>query len=206
MGDRHGQIVEVVVERDCPAVAVPWGTPVTLEAGRVGYVSQRLGGTITLMVDGNLYRVDGRHADALGLDGDGDAARREGGADGAGNPDNPDNPDNEPDAAVTAESVEAAAWKLLATCYDPEIPIDIVNLGLVYGCDVSPSANGRFRIDMRMTLTAPGCGMGTLLADEARRKLEGIRGVDRVDVELVWDPPWSRERMSEAARLEMGLM
>ncbi len=191
MGGRHGEILEVTIERDCPAVAVPWGTQATLEAGRIGYISQRLGGTFTVMVDGNLYRVDGKDADALGL------AEEDAGFEAE------DQDDGEP---ATAESIEAAAWKQLATCYDPEIPVDIVNLGLVYGCEVSPSSEGRFRIDVRMTLTAPGCGMGTLIADEARQKLEAIRGVDQVDVDLVWDPPWSREMMSEAARLEMGLM
>ncbi len=192
MGGRHGQVQEVTIERDCPAVAVPWGTAATLEAGRIGYISQRLGGTFTLMVDGNLYRVDSAHADALGLEP----------AD-AGEPATEEADDGTP---ITAESIEAAAWKLLGTCYDPEIPVDIVNLGLVYGCTVSPTEGGRFNIDVRMTLTAPGCGMGTVIADEARQKLEGIRGVDQVLVDLVWDPPWSREMMSEAAQLEMGLM
>ncbi|HMN81668.1 MAG TPA: putative Fe-S cluster assembly protein SufT [Burkholderiaceae bacterium] len=197
-GGRHGEITEVILERDCPAVAVPWGTPVTLQAGRTGYISQRLGGTFTVMVDGNLYRIDGRHADALGLDDDALTPANDGhdGGHDSGLDEGP----------VTAESVEAAAWQRMASCYDPEIPVDIVDLGLVYGCEVAPAADGRFRIAVRMTLTAPGCGMGTLLADEVKQKLEGIRGVERVDVDLVWDPPWSREMMSEAARLEMGLM
>lgn len=192
MGGR--EILEVTIERDCPAVAVPWGTPATLEAGRVGYISQRLGGTFTVMVDGNLYRVEGKDADALGLE--------ESDAGVASADENHD--DDEP---LSAEEVEAAAWKALATCYDPEIPVDIVNLGLVYGCEVGPSPKeGRYQIDVRMTLTAPGCGMGTLIADEAKSKLEAIPCVDSVDVDLVWDPPWSREMMSESARLEMGLM
>ena len=191
MGGRHGEIQEVTIERDCPAVAVPWGTPATLEAGRIGYISQRLGGTFTIMVDGNLYRVDGKDADALGLEDEVEDASAQ---------------DHDDGTPATAESIEEAAWKQLATCYDPEIPVDIVNLGLVYGCDVSPLDDGRFRLDVRMTLTAPGCGMGTLIADEAKQKLEGIRGVGEVAVDLVWDPPWSREMMSEAARLEMGLM
>ena len=191
MGYRHGDIQEVTLTRDCPAVAVPWGTATTLEAGRVGYISQQLGGTFTVMVDGNLYRIDGRHADALGLE----LEPSEELALGVGN-----------GAPTTAEAVGAAAWKLLATCYDPEIPIDIVNLGLVYACEVRPLGGDRFRIDVRMTLTAPGCGMGTLLADEARTKLLGIPNVEDVDVELVWDPPWSREMMSESAQLEMGLL
>ena len=109
-------------------------------------------------------------------------------------------------APATIASIEGAAWRRLATCYDPEIPIDIVNLGLVYLCQAIPLAHGGFRLDVRMTLTAPGCGMGTAIADEAREKLRSIPGVEEVDVDLVWDPPWSREMMSEAARLEMGLM
>lgn len=191
MGGRHGEIQEVTIERDCPAVAVPWGTPATLEAGRIGYISQRLGGTFTIMVDGNLYRVDGKDADALGLEDEVEQSSSE---------------DEDDGTPVTAESIEASAWKMLATCFDPEIPVDIVNLGLVYGCDVTPLGDDTFRLDVRMTLTAPGCGMGTLIADEARQKLESIRGVAEVAVDLVWDPPWSREMMSESARLEMGLM
>ncbi len=191
MGYRHGDIQEVTLTRDCPAVMVPWGTGTTLEAGRVGYISQRLGGTFTVMVDGNLYRIDGRHADALGLELD----PSEGLLQAVGNA-----------APGTAEAVEEAAWMHLSSCFDPEIPIDIVNLGLVYGCDVKPAEDGKFRIEVRMTLTAPGCGMGTLIADEARDKLLSIPGVSAVDVDLVWDPPWSREMMSESAQLEMGLL
>lgn len=190
MGGRHAEILEVTIERDCPAVAVPWGTPATLQAGRIGYISQRLGGTFTVMVDGNLYRVDGKDADALGLDED----------DAGGEAEDAD--DGEP---VTAESVEAAAWKQLATCYDPEIPVDIVNLGLVYGCEVSPSLEGRFRIDVRMTLTAPGCGMGEVLANEVSDKVLALPPVGQVDVNLVFDPPWDRYRLSEMARLALGL-
>lgn len=188
MGYRHGDIQEVTLTRDCPAVMVPWGTGTTLETGQVGYISQQLGGTFTVMVEGNLYRIDGKHADALGLD-----------------PLEAIDTEADSGAPTTAEAVEAAAWQQLATCYDPEIPIDIVDLGLVYGCEAQPIGGDHFRVDVRMTLTAPGCGMGTLLADEARDKLLGIPNVDEVDVDLVWDPPWSRDMMSEAARLEMGL-
>ncbi|MCL4184740.1 MAG: putative Fe-S cluster assembly protein SufT [Burkholderiaceae bacterium] len=191
MGYRHGDIQEVTLTRDCPAVAVPWGTPTTLQAGQVGYISQQLGGTFTVMVDGNLYRIDGRHADALGLELD--PSQELGLGIGSGPP-------------TTTEAVEAAAWRVLATCYDPEIPVDIVSLGLVYGCEATQLDDGRFRLDVRMTLTAAGCGMGTLLADEARDKLLGIPNVAAADVELVWDPPWSRDMMSEAAQLEMGLL
>jgi probable FeS assembly SUF system protein SufT len=102
--------------------------------------------------------------------------------------------------------VEDLAWSVLATCYDPEIPVDIVALGLVYSCKVAPLSEDRFRIEVEMTLTAPGCGMGTLIADEARDKLLGIPGVDEAKVDLVWDPPWSREMISEPARLQLGLL
>jgi probable FeS assembly SUF system protein SufT len=191
MGYRHGDIQEVTLTRDCPAVAVPWGTATTLQAGRVGYISQQLGGTFTVMVDGNLYRIDGRHADALGLELD--PSQELGMGIGSGPP-------------TTTDAAEAAAWRVLATCYDPEIPVDIVSLGLVYGCEATQLDDGRFRLDVRMTLTAAGCGMGTLLADEARDKLLGIPNIAAADVELVWDPPWSRDMMSEAAQLEMGLL
>jgi probable FeS assembly SUF system protein SufT len=191
---RHGEIRDVILERDCEAVMVPWGTSTTLQAGSHAQITQQLGGSISVMVNGNLYRIAGENADALGLDAaEMLAAERE--AAGA-----------EPEGGQTAESVEGAAWRLLGTCYDPEIPVDIVNLGLVYLCQALPLPDGGFRLDVKMTLTAPGCGMGTMIADEAREKLLTIPGVEEVDVELVWSPPWSRDMMSEAARLEMGLM
>lgn len=184
-----GRTYDVELTRDCPAVQVPWGSPVTLDAGSPAQITQHLGGSYTVMVNGNLYRIQDQDADALGLE--------------------PEEVEQAaaPEGPATAESVEQTAWELLATCYDPEIPVDIVNLGLVYGCTVKPLAEaGHFRVEVSMTLTAPGCGMGTLLADEARAKLLSIHGVDEAEVLLVWDPPWSREMISEAARLEMGLM
>jgi probable FeS assembly SUF system protein SufT len=198
MGNRHGEVMEIELSRDCEATMVPWGTRAVLEAGRLAQVTQALGGNFTVYVDGNLYRIAGANADALGLDIE-DAGD-------AGDGGKADAPDANAAEAATAESVEAAAWKRLATCYDPEIPVDIVNLGLVYLCQAMPLPEGGFRLTVRMTLTAPGCGMGTAIADEARVKLESIPGVVEVDVDLVWDPPWSREMMSEEARLEMGLM
>lgn len=180
---------EVVVSRDLPAVSVPFGEAVTIQEGCIAQITQQLGGSYTVYVEGNLYRVEGRDADALGLE-----------------------PIEMPlvqpaDGIATAESVEASALELLATCYDPEIPVDIVALGLVYRCEVLPATEeGKFRIEVDMTLTAPGCGMGTFIADEARTKLMSIPGVDTVDVDLVWDPPWSREMISEHARLQLGLM
>jgi len=189
MGERYGETESRTLTRDCAAVTVPWGKPETLEEGSYALITQRLGTSITVMSGGNLYRIDERNADALGLE--------------PQLPDTPDTPHHE--GEMDAEAIERAAWAQLSSCYDPEIPIDIVNLGLVYACTAEPRSDGTFRLAVKMTLTAPGCGMGTLIADEAREKLLTIRGVSDATVELVWDPPWSREMMSEAARLEMGL-
>ncbi|MGE4370088.1 MAG: putative Fe-S cluster assembly protein SufT [Burkholderiaceae bacterium] len=179
---------DVIVSRDCAAVSVPYGQPVTIEKGCEATITQQLGGSYTVMVEGNLYRVEGADGDALGFE----STRTE---------------QAQPQGPVTEQYVTDMAWERLATCFDPEIPVDIVSLGLVYRCDVSPgSEEGKFRIDMDMTLTAPGCGMGTFIADEARTKLLSIHGVEDVAVNLVWDPPWSREMMSEPARLQMGLL
>lgn len=178
---------EVIVSRDCPAVSIPYGSPVTIEKGCEATITQQLGGSYTVMVEGNLYRVEGVDGDALGFEPT-EAVR------------------HVPDGPLTEQNIQDAAWSLLATCYDPEIPIDIVNLGLVYRCDVTQLGEDRFRIEVQMTLTAPGCGMGTMIADEARNKLLSIHGVDEVTVDLVWDPPWSREMISEPARLQMGLL
>jgi len=161
---------------------------VTIEKGCEATITQQLGGSYTVMVEGNLYRVEGKDADALGFEPSEDTGIK---------------PEQGP---VTASWVEEASWQVLSTVYDPEIPVDIVNLGLVYACDVIPLGEETFRIEVKMTLTAPGCGMGTMIADEARNKLLSIHGVDEVTVDLVWDPPWGREMMSEAARLQMGLL
>lgn len=192
MGNRHGETREIELTRDCTATMVPWGTTTRLEAGSVAQITQQLGGNFTVMVGGNLYRIAGADADALDL-----APHDAGDINGT---------EEDTSGPPTLESVEAAAWRRLATCYDPEIPIDIVDLGLVYLCQAIALPDGNFRLDVRMTLTAPGCGMGTAIADEASAKLRTIPGVTEVDVDLVWDPPWSREMMSEAARLTMGLM
>jgi len=181
--------MELTLTRDCPAVQVPWGTEATLREGTPIRITQQLGGSFTVLASGNLYRVEGAHADALGVE-----------------PVTPERHEKVGDPDFTRESVLEAAWQQLATCYDPEIPVDIVNLGLVYSCEATELPNGHFRLDVRMTVTAPGCGMGTFIADEARVKLLAIAGVDEAEVQLVWDPPWSRDMMSESARLQLGMM
>lgn len=171
-------------ERDCPAVLVPQGEQVTLPAGSIGYITQALGGSYTVFVEGNLFRIAGRDADAIGKE--------------------PPEEIELPDGATDAD-VEALVWRQLRTCFDPEIPINVVDLGLVYSADVQHQDDGQRRVDVKMTLTAPGCGMGDILVDDVRSKLELIPTVHEADVELVFDPPWNRTMMSEAARLETGM-
>ena len=174
-------------ERDCAAVLVPQGEAVTLPAGSVGYITQALGGSWTVFVEGNLFRIAGADADAIGKE--------------------PPTPIELP-AGATDEDVEKLVWKQLRTCFDPEIPINVVDLGLVYEATVKPHAvqPGQRLVEVRMTLTAPGCGMGDILVDDVRSKLELIPTVAEADVELVFDPPWNRTMMSEAARLETGML
>ena len=171
-------------ERDCEAVLVPQGETVTLPAGSVGYITQALGGSWTVFVEGNLMRIAGKDADAIGKE--------------------PPAPIELPDGA-SDEEVERLVWSQLRTCFDPEIPINIVDLGLVYEAGVGRTEQGGRRIEVRMTLTAPACGMGEILVEDVRGKLELIPTIEEVDVELVFDPPWSREMMSEVARLETGM-
>ena len=174
----------VRLERDCAAVLVPQGDEVTLPAGSVGYITQALGGSFTVFVEGNLFRIAGRDADAIGKEPP-EPLELEEGAD---------------DAAV-----ERLVWAQMRTCFDPEIPINIVDLGLVYEATVTHRDDGQRLVEVRMTLTAPGCGMGDILVDDVRSKLEMIPTVAEADVELVFDPPWNRNMMSEAARLETGM-
>ena len=172
-------------ERDCAAVLVPQGDEVNLPAGSVGYITQALGGSYTVFVEGNLFRIAGKDADAIGKD--------------------PPQPLDLP-ADASDDAVEQLVWKQLRTCFDPEIPINVVDLGLVYEAVVSHREDGQRIVEVRMTLTAPGCGMGDVLVDDVRNKLELIPTVAEADVELAFDPPWTRAMMSEAARLENRML
>lgn len=173
------------LQRDTKAVIVPAGVEVNLKAGQSGYITQALGGNFTLYIEGNLFRLAGENADAIGKE--------------VVNP--PQLPPN-----ATEEDVRQLAWEQMKACYDPEIPINIVELGLVYSCNVAAAADGKRNIDVTMTLTAPGCGMGDVLVQDVREKLEIIPTVGKVAVELVFDPPWNQSMMSEAARLQTGMM
>jgi probable FeS assembly SUF system protein SufT len=174
-----------VVRREVQAIAVPAGVPVTLHPGQAGYITQALGGSFTLYIEGNLFRLPGAEADAIGKE--------------VSLP--PELPPN-----ATEDDVRALAWEQMKTCYDPEIPVNIVDLGLIYECDVSPNVDGTRTVDVKMTLTAPGCGMGDVLVQDVREKVELIPTVREAKVELVFDPPWNQTMMSAAARLQTGMM
>jgi len=174
---------EVVFNRDVDAIQIPDGTPLVVPPETEGWLMQVLGGNFTVrLATGHLVRVNGVDADAIGHE--------------------------VPDEARLPESAagdfdEEMVWDQLRTCYDPEIPVNIVDLGLIYGCEVSDNGTGK-RVAIQMTLTAPGCGMGQVLKDDVEYKVKQLPGVSEAEVDLVFDPPWSPERMSEVAQLELG--
>ena len=175
----------VKFERDCAAVLVPQGEAVNLPAGSVGYITQSLGGSFTVFVEGNLFRIAGKDADALGQE-------------VSIGPELPPN--------ATDDDVKELVWEQMRACFDPEIPINIVELGLVYSCELTHEAEGERVASIQMTLTAPGCGMGEVLVRDVKEKVEMVPTIKRADVELVFDPPWNQTMMSEAARLQTGMM
>jgi probable FeS assembly SUF system protein SufT len=175
----------IVFSRDCPAVVVPAGDSGIIPQGAEGLLTQSLGGSYTVHVQGNLFRIAGVDGDAIGQP----VAKR------------PELPEGADDQAV-----ETLIWEQLHTCFDPEIPIDIVELGLIYRCQLARTAEGGREVDITMTLTAPGCGMGEVLAADVRDKVQMIPTVTRCRVDLVFDPPWSSSMMSEAAKLQTGML
>ena len=175
----------VSLERDVSAVIIPIGETVTLRQGTVGFITQALGGSYTVYVEGNLFRIAGADADALGKE--------------------PEPPPAVPENA-TDKDIEEVIWNQLKTCYDPEIPVNIVDLGLIYRCEVARLPDGERAVSVDMTLTAPGCGMGDILVQDAQDKIAVIPTVRDVRVELVFDPPWNQSMMSDEARLQTGLM
>ena len=175
----------ITLSRDVEAAMIPAGTKVTLQKGEQASITQSLGGSFTVVVNGNMFRIEGQDADALGRE-----------------------PLAKPAPAtgpVPSEQMEKEVWDQLRTCYDPEIPVNIVDLGLIYDCHLSSFAPGSYRVEVKMTLTAPGCGMGPVLAQDVQNKLLSLENVDDVAVELVWDPPWNQAMMTEAAKLQLGL-
>ncbi len=172
-------------ERDAEVVLIPGGERVSIPSGTVGYLTQSLGGSYTIYIEGNLFRLAGADAEAIGKT---------------------PPPAIELPAGAGDEDVEALVWEQLKSCYDPEIPVNIVDLGLVYRCAVRPGEPGGRTVEIDMTLTAPGCGMGEILAEDVRQRVEAVPTVDEAKVNLVFDPPWNYSMMSEAARLETGML
>ena len=172
-------------ERDCAVVMIPSGDELTLPAGTVGYITQSLGGSFTVFVDGNLFRIAGVDADAIGKE--------------------PVLPPSLPDDA-SDDDVEKLVWSQMKTVYDPEIPVNIVDLGLVYSCELGKSEQGERNVSVTMTLTAPGCGMGEIIVEDVRSKIRIIPTISTVDVELTFEPLWNYQMMTEAAKLETGML
>jgi probable FeS assembly SUF system protein SufT len=174
-----------IVQRAVKAVAIPAGVEVNLKVGSVGYITQALGGSFTVYIDGSLFRIAGSDADSI----DKEMAK----------------PPEVPPGA-SDDDIKSVVWQQLKTCYDPEIPINIVDLGLVYKCDVQKNADETRTVEIKMTLTAPGCGMGEVLVQDVRDKVEIVPTVTKANVELLFDPPWNQTMMSEEARLRTGMM
>ncbi|OIQ00726.1 MAG: putative Fe-S cluster assembly protein SufT [Zetaproteobacteria bacterium CG2_30_46_52] len=179
----------ITTNRDIDAILIPLGTPVIIPEGAQVAITQELGGTYTVSVNGNLARIEGKDADALGLGDKIDAA------------------DAKAEEVKTANGPvdEDDIWKALRTCYDPEIPVNIVDLGLVYDVFVVDTDEGGNAVEITMTLTAPGCGMGPFIVDDVRAKTLDVENVTEVHVDLVFDPAWDRSMMSDEAKLQLGM-
>jgi len=177
---------QIILKRNCEAVLIPAGQKIILQAGEPVRITQALGGSFTVYIHGNLARIDARDADALGKN----LAKDFQPAEAASKPGSVD---------------EKTILQKLRTCFDPEIPVNIVDLGLIYDLQIVPLPGGN-RVEVKMTLTAPGCGMGPILQQDVENKIRSVPGVTDAAVFLVWDPPWSRDMISEAAKLELGLL
>jgi probable FeS assembly SUF system protein SufT len=174
----------ITLARDCMAVMVPSGEAVLLSAGSSVWLTQALGGTYTVMTErGYTARIDGRDADALGLT----------------------PTDQQQPAEAASASIDDRVWHELRSCFDPEIPVNIVDLGLIYDCQVSRRPDGGHKASVRFTLTARGCGMGQFLKEDIKKKLLGVPEIREVDVELVWDPPWNQSMISGSAKHQLGI-
>jgi probable FeS assembly SUF system protein SufT len=177
----------LIVKRDCDVLMIPSGEKLTLASGTTVWVTQSLGGSYTVMTDrGHMVRIEGKDADAIGM------AQIS------------DQQSDQPSSSNDVEEIERRVWQQLSSCFDPEIPVNIVALGLIYDCSVKPLEDG-YRAMVRFTLTARGCGMGEVLKRDIAAKLLVVPGVREADVDLVWDPPWSQSRISAAAKLQLGM-
>jgi probable FeS assembly SUF system protein SufT len=177
----------ILLSRELEAIQIPSGDSIRLPAGLEVFITQRLGGSYTVATSSGLARISADDADALGID---HAAEHQRSADAA---------------TLKNAPLEEQVWAQLKNVYDPEIPVDIVNLGLVYDCTVTRTGEQTL-VAVKMTLTAPGCGMGPVIAADAQSRLMTIDGIDDARVELVWDPPWNQEMISEEGRMKLGMI
>lgn len=178
------QVVEL--KREVSGIQIPSGSSISLPAGSRVYITQTLGNSYTVATDAGLMRLSKEDSDALGMEDEEDAPASGGLGENS--------------------SLEDRIWETLSCIYDPEIPVDIVNLGLIYDVIVTRLENGLHHVAVKMTLTAPGCGMGPHLMDEAKSRVEALDGVEEADVEMIWDPPWNQDMVSEEGRMKLGLM
>jgi probable FeS assembly SUF system protein SufT len=175
----------LTVKRDCDAVMVPSGEKILLSAGTTVWLTQSLGGSYTVMTDhGYMARINGDDGDAIGMSRLTEA---------------------KPNIPETREETESLVWDQLRSCFDPEIPVNIVDLGLIYGCVVTPLRGEGYKVAVRFTLTAQGCGMGQFLKQDIRNKLLAVPGIREADVELVWDPPWNQSMIAGTAKQQLGI-
>lgn len=182
---------ELILTRDTTATIIPAGEEQVLKAGTSAVISQALGGTVTIRTDHGLFRLAAKDWDALGQS--------------AVNALNA-NVKTDKAAESSAPFSEASVWDAMKQCYDPEIPVNIVDLGLIYDLFLSsPNAEGKYKANIKMTLTAQGCGMGPVIADDARQRIEALDAIESAQVDIIWDPPWTPHMISAEGRLKLGL-
>ena len=175
----------ITIERDCEAILIPSGDPIKLIKGTHVRITQALGGGYTLFVNGNLVKISGADADAIGKE--------------------PEEGKSDIPKTICEPLQEEQVWEQLRMVYDPEIPVNIVELGLIYDLQINEKKDGS-HVNVKMTLTAPGCGMGPVIAQDAEMKIRNIPAIHDVIVEIVWEPMWDREMMSDEAKLQLGMM
>mgnify|MGYP001166879412 CR=1 FL=1 len=171
--------------RDCNASLIPSGDAITIKKGEMVRITQSLGTSYTVLVKGNLARIEGYDSDAIGIENNQD--------------------DVNADFEINDDNIETMVWDALKNCFDPEIPVNIVDLGLIYDCSIKKD-NDSYDVSIKMTLTAPGCGMAGHISNDARLQVANIKGISNVVVDIVWEPQWDQSMMSEAAKLQLGMM
>ena len=180
----NNELIEL--KRDCDASLIPSGDPITLNKGEMVRITQSLGGSYTVLINGNLARIEGSDADAIGIE--------------------TVDKNDDLNIEINDENIEPMVWDALKNCFDPEIPVNIVDLGLVYDCTIKKQKNNDYHVSIKMTLTAPGCGMAGHISNDARVKVANLRGISDVEVDIVWEPQWNQSMMTDDAKLQLGMM